>query len=105
MGQLSDKIAPYKLASGGMGLCVAGLIMLARISEATPLAYIIVALCIEGLGFAMFSSPNTNAIMSCVDKKDYAVANSILATMRSVGHTSSMWAPREYSSPFTRWYV
>ena len=90
MGRLSDRIAPYKLASAGMGLCVAGLFMFTGISDHTPLAYVVAALCIEGLGFALFSSPNTNAIMSCVEKKDYAVANSILATMRSVGQTASM---------------
>ena len=90
MGRLSDKIAPYKLASSGMGLCVLGLILFSRITTTTPLAFIVAALCVEGLGFALFSSPNTNAVMSCVEKKDYAVANSILATMRSVGHTSSM---------------
>ena len=28
--------------------------------------------------------------MSCVDKEDYGVASSILATMRSIGHTLSM---------------
>ena len=45
---------------------------------------------ITGVGFAFFSSPNTNAVMSCVEEKDYGVASSILATMRSVGHTLSM---------------
>ena len=28
--------------------------------------------------------------MSCVEKEDYGVASSILATMRSIGHTLSM---------------
>jgi len=45
---------------------------------------------ITGAGFGLFSSPNTNAVMSCVQEKDYGVASSILATMRSLGHTSSM---------------
>jgi hypothetical protein len=43
-----------------------------------------------GLGFALFSSPNTNAVMACVDRQQYSIASSILATMRSVGHSSSM---------------
>ena len=30
--------------------------------------------------------------MDCVEKKDYGVASSILATMRSIGHTASMVA-------------
>jgi O-antigen ligase len=43
-----------------------------------------------GLGFALFSSPNTNAVMACVSRQEYSIASSILATMRSVGHSSSM---------------
>lgn len=54
------------------------------------MVFIMTALIISGLGFGIFSSPNTNAVMSCVEPKDYGVASSVLATMRSVGHTSSM---------------
>jgi len=90
MGKLSDRVSPYKLAALGMSLCTLGLIIFAFITEAYPLWLIIVALIISGLGFGVFSSPNTNAVMSCVDKQDYGVATSVLATMRSLGHTSSM---------------
>lgn len=38
-----------------------------------------------GLGFALFSSPNTNAIMGSVDKRFYGLASATLATMRVVG--------------------
>ncbi|MDD2216065.1 MAG: MFS transporter, partial [Eubacteriales bacterium] len=41
-------------------------------------------------GFAFFSSPNTNAVMSCVEPRDYSVASSVLATMRTIGHSASM---------------
>ena len=56
----------------------------------SDLVFIITALIVTGLGFSLFSSPNTNAVMSCVEKEDYGVASSILATMRSIGHTLSM---------------
>lgn len=90
MGKLSDKIAPYKLASAGMGLCAVGLVMFFTLSLTTPLWFIIITLMLSGFGFALFSSPNTNAIMACAEPRDYSVANSILATMRTVGHSSSM---------------
>ena len=38
-----------------------------------------------GLGFAMFSSPNMNLIMSSVDKKLLSVASSMAAMMRTIG--------------------
>jgi len=90
MGKLSDRVAPYKLASIGMGICALGLLFFAFISAATPLWVIILALVIAGTGFAVFSSPNTNAVMACVEKEDYGVASSVLTTMRSLGQTTSM---------------
>lgn len=90
MGRLSDKIAPYKLASAGMALTAVGIFMFVFTTKQMHILYIIAALSVIGLGFALFSSPNTNAVMGCVDKKNYSVASSILATSRSIGHTVSM---------------
>ena len=90
MGSLSDRVRPAILASGGMGLCAASLLMLSRVSQDTPLAYIMVPLLLTGLGFGMFSSPNNNLIMSCVEPKDYSVANSIIATMRTCGQATGL---------------
>lgn len=89
-GRLSDKISPFKLASLGMGLCAAGVFICSFITENTHLSVVIVALAVTGVGFALFSSPNTNAVMACVEPADYGVASSILSTMRSIGHTVSM---------------
>jgi EmrB/QacA subfamily drug resistance transporter len=89
-GRLSDRISPFKLASFGMGLCALGLFSFIFISENYPFPLIIVNLLVVGVGFAFFSSPNTNAVMACVEKKDYGVASSILSTMRSIGHSASM---------------
>lgn len=89
-GRLSDRFSPFKLASIGMGLCAIGLLIFTFMKEDSSLGYIVFGLAIAGMGFAIFSSPNTNAVMSCVEKKDYSVASSILATMRSLGHTLSM---------------
>jgi len=89
-GRLSDKVSPFKLASLGMALCAAGIVMLIFINSDYPLWLIIAALVVTGIGVGFFSSPNTNAVMACVEEKDYGVASSILATMRSIGHTLSM---------------
>lgn len=89
-GRLSDRRSPFKLAALGMGICAAGVLMFAFVGTNTPLWVIIGALIVTGTGFAFFSSPNTNAVMACVEKQDYGVASSVLATMRSVGHTVSM---------------
>jgi len=89
-GRLSDKIEPRVTASIGMALTFSGLVLLVLINTHTSIGLIVANLLLLGLGFALFSSPNTNAIMSSVDKKFYGVASGTLATMRMVGQTFSM---------------
>lgn len=90
MGGLSDRIEPYKLATAGMAFCTLCLLLLTRIGINTGVWYIIVIQLLLGVGFAMFSSPNTKAIMDRVSPEDYGVANSITATMRNLGQGFSM---------------
>jgi len=89
-GRLSDRLEARIVASLGMGLCAAGLFAFAWLGEASGLGFIVAALVLVGLGFALFSSPNTNAIMGSVEKKYYGVAASTLGTMRMVGQMLSM---------------
>jgi len=89
-GRLSDRIEPGIIASLGMALNAIVLSMFININEKTCFPFIIFSLLILGLGFAFFSSPNTNAVMSSIDQKFYGVASGILATMRLVGQMSSM---------------
>ena len=89
-GKLSDRIAPQILASAGMALTTIGLILLTFLSQNTAIGFILVSLMVLGLGFAFFSSPNTNAIMSAVESRTYGVASATLATMRQVGMMLSM---------------
>jgi len=89
-GTLSDRIEPRIVASLGMGVIVAGLAFLAFLTATTPLWAIAAALALLGFGFALFSSPNTNAVMSSVQKPVYGVAAGTLATMRMTGQTLSI---------------
>lgn len=89
-GKLSDKIEPRIVASIGMGLTTIGLFILTFINERTILEFILINLIILGLGFALFSSPNTNAVMSSVDKRFYGVASATIGTMRLIGQVLSM---------------
>jgi EmrB/QacA subfamily drug resistance transporter len=89
-GRLSDRIEPRIVASAGMGLCVIGLASFALLTAETPLVFVIAGLVFIGLGFALFSSPNTNAIMSSVDRCDYGVASGMVSTMRLIGQMMSL---------------
>ncbi|MGQ9546560.1 MAG: MFS transporter [Dehalococcoidia bacterium] len=89
-GRLSDRIEPKLIASAGMALTTVGLIIFIFVNEETSLKLIIGNLILMGLGFAFFSSPNTNAVMSSAPKTAYGVASATLATMRGVGMAFSM---------------
>ncbi len=89
-GRLSDRVEPRIISSTGMAIISAGLFALATISTDTPPALIVANLAALGIGFALFITPNTNAIMSSVEKRHLGVASGTLATMRQVGQALSM---------------
>jgi EmrB/QacA subfamily drug resistance transporter len=89
-GRLSDRVEPRILSSAGMAVTALGIGLLAFVTQDTSIAYIVVSLVIVGFGFALFSSPNANAIMSSADRKFYGVASATLATMRQLGMMVSM---------------
>jgi EmrB/QacA subfamily drug resistance transporter len=89
-GRLSDKQNPGVLASIGMAITSAGLIMLCFLTAGTSVVFVIAVLVIMGIGFSLFSSPNSNAVMSSVEKKQLGNASGMLGTMRNVGQTFSM---------------
>ena len=89
-GRLSDSMEPRVLASSGMLLTALGLFLLSGLDAESPLSTVAVALTLSGVGFGLFSSPNTNAIMSSVDRKDYGIASGAVATTRILGQLCSM---------------
>ena len=89
-GRLSDRVEPRLMASAGMVLNTVGLTLFIFLNEETSLKLIIGNLILIGFGFALFVSPNTNAVMSSAPKTAYGVASATLATMRQVGMVLSM---------------
>lgn len=89
-GNLSALIAPSRLATAGMAIIVASLAGLVFIAADTPIWMLIVILLMLGVGFGIFSSPNTNVIMGSVEKKYYTQASAVTGTMRMTGQAISM---------------
>jgi hypothetical protein len=69
----------------GMALTAVGLFFLTFLTQDTTVTFIIASLILLGFGFALFSSPNTNAVMGSIDKRFYGVASGTLGTMRVIG--------------------
>lgn len=89
-GWLSNRFQPAMLATAGMVLISIGLAGLLFISVGTPMLMIVLILILFGVGFGIFSSPNTNVIMSSVEKKSYSQASATTGTMRLAGQSFSM---------------
>ena len=90
VGKLSDRMPAYKLASAGIGLCGISLLFFAFAGRGTHLVIILIALAVAGIGTALFSSPNTNVVMSCVPPSKFGVTNSILSATRTGGQSFCM---------------
>lgn len=89
-GQLSDSIEPRVLATAGMVITTSGLGILATTGPQTPVLFIIAGLAVLGFGYGLFSSPNTNAIMSSVDARYLGIASGMVSTSRAVGQMLSL---------------
>jgi len=89
-GRLSDRTDASKLAFIGLLTSSMGLLGLSFIVEDTPLSWVVLFLVLLGCGLGLFSTPNTTVIMGSVDRHNYGVASSLLATMRNTGMMVSM---------------
>lgn len=89
-GRLSDRIEPRKLATAGMSITTLGLVVFAMLGSETSIVVIVLNLAMLGFGFALFSSPNMNAIMGSVEKRLFGIASGAVATMRLLGQMTSM---------------
>jgi len=89
-GRLADRFPPERVATAGMALCALGLGVATTIRAGTSLGVLIMLLILLGTGFALFSSPNTSAIMGSVPARQYGLASGMVASMRTLGMMASM---------------
>jgi MFS family permease len=88
-GKLSDRTEPRLIASVGMGLSAAGLLLFSFLRAGTEFGFIVGSLVCLGLGFGLFSSPNTNAVMGSVEMRHLGIASAALGTVRLSGQMLS----------------
>lgn len=89
-GLLSDRIGSQLPATLGMAITFAGALLLIFVSDVTSLFSIMAILVLLGVGFALFSSPNMNAIMGSVRPQEYGLASETASIMRLLGQMFSM---------------
>lgn len=89
-GRLSDRVEPRWVASGGMALCTIGLLTFSFLTSGTPYWSVVITLIVLGVGYALFSSPNQNAILCSVERRNVTMASTTLGTARQVGQALSV---------------
>lgn len=90
-GRLSDRLDPCLFTSLGALCAGAGLVVLAIQAGSHSQVALIAGLLAVGLGFSLFSAPNTNALMGSVPRSRYGAAAGIVATTRLLGQLGSQW--------------
>jgi EmrB/QacA subfamily drug resistance transporter len=86
-GTLSDRVSPGILSAIGMAVRVVAFLLLSLLGVSSSGAFIWVPLMLVGLGHALFSSPNTNSVMSSVPRDQIGLASGTLGTVRSAAQS------------------
>ncbi|MBW1635482.1 MAG: MFS transporter [Deltaproteobacteria bacterium] len=89
-GRMSDRIEPRIISSIGMAITFGGLFYFSFLGLDTSVYTIAGVLLFLGFGFALFSSPNMNAIMGSVEPRYLGIAAGSSGTMRVLGQVLSM---------------
>jgi EmrB/QacA subfamily drug resistance transporter len=84
-GRLYDRIGARVVATGGLLCCLAGLVLLTRLTVDTSPLSIAGRLALLGFGQAMFLSPNSASALGGVTDDHAGVTAGLLATARNFG--------------------
>jgi len=89
-GRLTERWPASNLATLGMTFCAAGIAAASFLTAHSNLWEIFPVLLLMGLGFGFFAAPNNLVIMESVSQREYGMAASVIATMRTLGMLTSM---------------
>lgn len=85
MGRFSDRIGPRIIATVGIFLMAAAVLIYLQLHVDTPIIIIILASIISGVGGAMFWPANSSAVMSSTPRELYGSISGLLRTLSSIG--------------------
>ncbi|MBQ6444596.1 MAG: MFS transporter [Methanosphaera sp.] len=89
-GYLIKKIKGEILAGCGLLILCVAFVLMCFVSSTTPLYVLLVAMTLHGIGYGLFSSPNTVLITTTVPEKESSKASASLSAMRLIGQTVSL---------------
>jgi MFS family permease len=89
-GMLADRYRPGVIATSGIAVVLTAALMATTLDEGSRLMYVALMLAVQGLGFALFSSPNMTIAMNSVPADRTSLASALSATARSLGMVLGM---------------
>lgn len=89
-GRLSDRYGTRVLSSAGLLISAAGLLILSRVSNASPLPLIIGAMVVQSIGSGIFGPPNSSSIFGAVGPERYGVMSGFLNLVRNAGNVTGV---------------
>jgi MFS family permease len=90
-GRLADRYRPVVIARFGVAVVMAGAIMATALDDRSSLVHVALMLAVQGLGFALFSSPNMALVMNSVPANRASIASALAAKSRSLGMLTGMF--------------
>lgn len=73
-----------------MTIATMTLMIMLFLDASTPIYLIVIAMILQGIGMGLFTTPNTNAIMSSVPPNETPNASAAQSAMRTIGQTMSL---------------
>ena len=89
-GRLSDRFGYRVFNVAGLILASAGIFMISRVSESTPVHLIIAALVIQSAGTGLFGSPNSASIFGAAQGNRHGVVSALLSLVRNSANVTSI---------------
>lgn len=84
-GRLSDHYQPRILTLSGCLAALSGVLVLVLLNNQSPLYAYGIVLVLFGIGFGLFSTPNTSAAMASVSEQRLGIASALLSMGRLMG--------------------
>jgi MFS family permease len=88
-GYFSDKRGPRVIASVGLVVTAAGLLLLTQLPATASFWQLALPLALVGAGIGIFAPPNRSSVMSSVPPEDRGLASGISTTLINLGNSVS----------------
>ncbi len=90
-GWLADRYRAQRIATAGVAVVLVSPLLAMTLNEYSSLLMVAAVLAFQGVGFALFSSPNMKIAMNSVGPSQASIAAALTGTSRSVGMLAGMF--------------